>query len=407
VGTVVAIGTLDTKGSEYAFLRDRIRSLGADVILVDAGVLGAPTTEPDIGREEVARAAGADVEALAAAGDRGAAVAAMAEGAAEVVRRLHEEGRLDAVVGMGGTGGTSLVTHAMQRLPVGVPKLVVSTVASGDTRPYVGAVDIAMLYSVVDVAGINQISSRIIGNAAAAIAGMANAGVPEVQGGRPLIGASMFGVTTPCVTTARERLEELGYEVLVFHQTGTGGQSMEELVRAGFIGGILDVTTTELCDELVGGVLPAHPGRLEVAGALGVPQVVSLGALDMVNFGPMDTVPDAFRERTLYVHNPSVTLMRTTPEECAELGRRVARKLNAATGPTALYVPLRGVSMIATEGQPFHDPEADDALFGAIRADLDTDVVELHEMDTDVNDPAFALAMADRLHAMLAETAPA
>jgi uncharacterized protein (UPF0261 family) len=370
------------------------------VILVDAGVQGEPAIEVDVSRQEVAQAAGADVRELAAAGDRGTAVETMARGAAAIVERLYEEGRLDGVVGMGGTGGTSLVTHAMQRLPVGVPKLMVSTVGSGDTRPYVGAVDIAMMYSVVDIAGVNQISARIIGNAAAAIAGMASASIPEPAETRPLIGASMFGVTTPCVTSARERLEELGYEVLVFHQTGTGGQSMEELVRAGFIVGVLDVTTTELCDELVGGVLAAHPERLEIAGAAGVPQVVSLGALDMVNFGPMDTVPERFRSRNLYVHNPSVTLMRTTPEECAELGRRVATKLSAATGPTALFIPLKGVSMIATEGQPFHDPEADEALFSAVREHLGPNV-ELHELDMDVNDPRFALAMADRLHEML------
>ena len=402
MATVVAIGTLDTKGAEYAFLRDRMREHGVDVILVDAGVLGEPTTTPDVTRDEVARAAGAEIGKLVEAGDRGAAVETMSRGAAEVVARLHREGQLDGVVGMGGTGGTSLVTHAMQRLPVGVPKLVVSTVASGDTRPYVGAVDITMMYSVVDVSGVNQISARIIGNAAAAIAGMARATIPEPAESRPLIGASMFGVTTPCVTRARERLEELGYEVLVFHQTGTGGQSMEELVKAGFIVGVLDVTTTELCDELVGGVLAAHPSRLEVAGVLGVPQVVSLGALDMVNFGPMDTVPEKFRERRLYVHNPSVTLMRTTPEESAELGRRIARKLSSATGPTALFVPLRGVSMIATEGQPFYDREADEALFSAVRDNLGSNV-ELHELDTDVNDPEFALAMADRLYEMLKE----
>jgi uncharacterized protein (UPF0261 family) len=258
------------------------------------------------------------------------------------------------------------------------------------------------MYSVVDIAGVNQISARIIGNAAAAIAGMAQATIPEQKETRPLIGASMFGVTTPCVTKARERLEELGYEVLVFHQTGTGGQSMEELVRAGFIKGVLDVTTTELCDELVGGVLAAHPKRLEVAGSMGVPQVVSLGALDMVNFGPKDTVPEKFRGRTLHVHNPSVTLMRTTPDECAELGRRIARKLSSATGPTALFVPLKGVSMIATEGQPFYDRASDEALFSAVRENLGPNV-ELHELDTDINDPEFALAMANRLHEMLQE----
>jgi uncharacterized protein (UPF0261 family) len=402
MASVVAIGTLDTKGAEYGFLRERLLENGVDVILVDAGIVGEPTTTPDIPREEVARAAGDEIERLVAAGDRGAAVETMSRGAAAIVERLHREGRLDAVVGMGGTGGTALVTHAMQRLPVGVPKLMVSTVASGDTRPYVGAVDIAMMYSVVDVAGINQISARIITNAAAAVAGMARAVVPEPQESRPLLGASMFGVTTPCVTKARERLEEFGYEVLVFHQTGTGGQSMEELVRAGFIKGLLDVTATELCDELVGGILPAHPKRLEVAGSMGVPQVVSLGALDMVNFGPADTVPDRFRDRTFHVHNPTVTLMRTTPEECAELGRRVARKLSTATGPTALFVPLRGVSMIATEGQPFHDPAADEALFSAVREGLGPNV-ELHELDTDINDPEFALAMANRLIEMLRE----
>ncbi|HEY7044008.1 MAG TPA: Tm-1-like ATP-binding domain-containing protein [Nocardioidaceae bacterium] len=399
---VVVIGTLDTKGAEYAFLCERIRAHGADVVLVDAGIIGEPSVTADISRNDVAGAVGADVAALAAAGDRGAAIEAMSRGAAAVATRLLNEGRLDAVVGMGGTGGTSLVSYAMQQLPVGVPKLVVSTVASGETRPYVGAVDITMMYSVVDVAGVNQISARIIANAAAAVAGMAGAEAPSLGDMRPLIGASMFGVTTPCVTVGRERLESLSYEVLVFHQTGTGGQSMEELVRAGFIKGVLDVTTTELCDELVGGVLRAHAKRLEVAGSLGVPQVVSLGALDMVNFGPMDTVPAQFRSRTLYVHNPTVTLMRTTPDECAELGRRVAQKLNTATGPTALFVPLRGVSMIATEGQPFYDSKADDALFSSIRETVGPNV-EVHEVDTDVNDPDFALAMANRLHAMIGE----
>ena len=401
MASVVAIGTLDTKGTEYAFLCERLREHGVDVILIDAGVLGDPGTAPDIARDEVARAGGVELDDLVAAGDRGAAVEAMSRGAAAIVDRLHRRGRLTGIVGMGGTGGTSLVTHAMQQLPVGVPKLVVSTVSSGDTRPYVGAVDITMMYSVVDVSGVNQISSRIIGNAAAAIAGMAKAEIPELGETRPLVGASMFGVTTPCVTAARDRLEELGYEVLVFHQTGTGGQSMEELVRAGFIRGVLDVTTTELCDELVGGVLAAHPNRLEVAGSMGVPQVVSLGALDMVNFGPMDSVPERYRGRNLYVHNPTITLMRTTREECREIASIVARKLNAATGPTVLFVPLRGVSMIATEGQPFHDPEADEALFSTLREQIDTSKVEVHELELDVNDPEFALAMANRLHELL------
>src|SRR5436190_15087404 len=295
MATVVLVGTLDTKGHEYAYLRDRLREQGVDVLLVDAGVFEPQVPaglEPDVSRQEVAAVVGADADALASAGDRGAAVSAMAQGAAAVAKRLHEEGRLDGIVSVGGSGNSSIAAAAMRALPVGVPKLIVSTVASGDTRPYMGATDVTMTYSVVDIAGINQISARILANAAGAIAGMVKAEAPALGQTKLLVTASMFGVTTPCVTRARERLEELGYEVLVFHQTGTGGESMEELMRAGFIAGSLDVTTTELCDELVGGVLPAYPGRLEAAGELGLPQVVSLGALDMVNFGPRESVPE-------------------------------------------------------------------------------------------------------------------
>jgi uncharacterized protein (UPF0261 family) len=403
VATVVLVGTLDTKGREYAYLADRIREHGVDVLLVDAGIVGEPLAAPDVSREEVAAAAGVDVAALAAAGDRGAAVEAMSRGAAAIVERLHAEGRLDAIGGLGGSGGSSLATYAMRQLPIGIPKLMVSTVASGDTSPYVGSVDVTMMYSVVDIAGVNRISAQIMTNAAAALAGMAKAMVPPLGEEKPLITASMFGVTTAAVTTARERLEELGYEVLVFHQTGAGGGSMEELIKAGFITGSLDVTTTEFCDLVAGGVLVAVPDRLESAGRSGVPQVVSLGALDMVNFGPMETVPERYRDRNLYVHNPTITLMRTTPEECRQIGRIIARKLNAAEGPTVLFVPLRGVSAIATEGQVFYDREADAALFDTIRELIDTSKVEVHELETDVNDPAFALAMADRLHQLIEE----
>jgi uncharacterized protein (UPF0261 family) len=308
---------------------------------------------------------------------------------------------VDGVAAIGGSGNSSIAARAMRELPVGVPKLIVSTVASGDTRPYVGAVDITMTYSVVDIAGINRISAQILANAAGAIAGMATATVPQSAGDRPLIGATMFGVTTPCVTRARERLEELGYEVLVFHATGTGGQSFEALASGGYLAGALDITTTELADDLVGGVLSAGPDRLEAVGRAGVPQVVSLGALDMVNFGPRDTVPERFEGRSLYVHNPTVTLMRTTAEEMAELGRRIARKLNGAAGPTVLFVPLRGVSAIDVDGAPFRDAAADEALFAALREDIDESKVELVEVDADVNDPTFATAMADRLHELI------
>jgi uncharacterized protein (UPF0261 family) len=395
---VVLLGTLDTKGHEYAYLRERLAALGVDVTVVDAGIHEPAGLSPDVPRGDVARAAGADVAALAAAGDRGAAVTAMAEGAERIVLELHARGELDGLLALGGSGGSSIAARAMQALPVGVPKLLVSTVASGDTRPYVGAVDVTMMYSVVDISGVNSVSARILTNAAAAIAGMAQA-EPPALGGRPLVAATMFGVTTACVTRARERLEELGYEVLVFHATGAGGRSMEALVEGGFLTGVLDVTTTELADELVGGVLSAGPDRLEAAGRTGVPQVVSLGALDMVNFGPRETVPPQFEGRNLYVHNPTVTLMRTTAAECAQLGRTIGEKLAAATGPTAVFVPLGGVSMIDVPGQPFHDVDADAALVASLKEALGD--VELHERDEDVNDPAFALAMADRLHELI------
>lgn len=402
--TVLLLGALDTKGVEYAFVRDRLQAAGSDVLVVDSGVLGAPEFEPDITRAEVAAAGGGDVSALAAAGDRGAAMAVMTAGAASVVKRLHSDGRFDGALAMGGTGGTSLAAAAFRTLPLGVPKLIVSTAASGDTSSYVGESDIILVPSITDVAGVNRLSARIMSNAAAAIAGMVAAPAPTDIHERPLVAASMFGVTTPCVTTARELLEAQGYEVLVFHMTGAGGRTLEQLATDGWLAGVLDVTTTELADELVGGVFSAGSGRLTGAGAAGIPQVVSVGALDMVNFGPKDTVPSQFVDRNLYVHNVSVTLMRTTPEECAELGARLAARLSAATGPTALYLPLRGVSMIATEGQPFYDPEADDALFAAIRDGINRDRVELHELDLDVNDPKFAETMVDRLTHQLGES---
>lgn len=400
--TVVLVGTLDTKGDEYAYLRDRLRLHGVNTLLVDVGTLEPPRAEPDIDRHEVAAAGGVDLDQLARARDRGRAVSAMASAAAALVRRLYDEGRCDGVLAAGGSGNSAIATHAMQALPVGVPKLMVSTMAAGDTRDYVGPSDVAMMASVTDVAGINSISGRILANAAAAMAGMVQAPPVELPEQRPLVAATMFGVTTPCVTAAREALERRGYEVLVFHATGTGGDAMEGLIDSGFMTGVLDITTTELCDALVGGVLAAGPNRLEVAGRHGLPQVVSLGALDMVNFGARDTVPGQFEERNLYVHNPSVTLMRTTPEECAELGRIIARKLSSARGPVALFVPLKGVSAIDADGGPFYDAAADEALFDALRSNLRGNV-ELRELDLHINDPEFAQAMVDRLVELIEE----
>jgi uncharacterized protein (UPF0261 family) len=394
--SIVIIGTLDTKSEEIGFARDVIESQGLDVHVVDAGVVGDPEFEPDTSAAEVAEAAGTTLDALRADADRGEAMEAMGEGAAVIASRLHEEGVLSGVLGLGGSGNTSITTTAMRALPVGVPKMMVSTMASGDVEPYVGAKDIAMMYSVADIEGLNQLSRRVISNAALAMVGMV-ANEPDIEvEERPTIGITMFGVTTPCVQAAREYLEEQGYETIVFHATGTGGRAMEDLIRQGVIDGVLDVTTTEWADELVGGMLNAGPERLDAAAETGTPQVVSTGALDMVNFGPEDSVPERFRDRQFHVHNPQVTLMRTTAEECAELGQIIAEKLNAATGPTALALPLGGVSMLDVEGEDFYDPEADAALFDAIREDLDPEI-ELIEMETDINDEEFALTIARKL----------
>jgi uncharacterized protein (UPF0261 family) len=394
--SVVIIGTLDTKSEELGFARDVIEAQGLDVHVVDAGVLDDPEFEPGTAAAAVAEAAGTTLAQLREEADRGEAIEAMGDGAAAIARQLHDDGVLDGVLGLGGSGNTSIATAAMRALPVGVPKLMISTMASGDTEPYVGARDITMMYSVADIEGLNQLSRQVIANGALAMVGMV-ANEPDVAvDSKPTVGITMFGVTTPCVQAARERLESMGYETIVFHATGTGGRAMESLVEEGVIDGVLDVTTTEWADELVGGVLSAGPDRLEAAGDAGIPQVVSTGALDMVNFGPRDSVPEEFEGRQFHVHNPQVTLMRTTPAENAELGEIIAGKLDAATGPTALVLPLDGVSAIDVPGEDFHDPEADTALFDALRERIG-DRVELVEVETDVNDETFAEVLVETL----------
>ncbi len=397
--TILLIGTLDTKGAEYSYVKDLITKRGHQTLVLDAGVIGEPTLSPDISAEAVAEAGGSSLAELREKADRGAAVEVMAGGAAQLTLQYLAAGKFDGVLGLGGSGGTAVATAAMRELPVGLPKIMVSTIASGDVQPYVGVKDITMMYSVVDIAGLNRISRRILANAAGTVCGMVEQEMPAAED-KALIAATRFGATTPCADALRERLEQAGYEVLVFHATGSGGQAMESLISDGFITGVADTTTTEWCDELVGGVLSAGPHRLEAAGRQGVPQVVSCGALDMVNFWAIDTVPPQFKERTFYKHNPNVTLMRTTPEECAELGRIIAGKLNQAQGPTSLFLPLQGVSAIDQEDQPFHLPEADAALFEALRQNI-RPPVELVELDMHINDPAFAAAMAERLLQML------
>jgi uncharacterized protein (UPF0261 family) len=402
---VVLIGTLDTKGTEYQFVRDRLHALGVATLVIDAGALGPPAFPPDVPRDAVYEAAGTTLAAVQQARDRGRTVEAAARGVVEIVRKLLAEERVDGVLALGGSAGTTIATAAMRALPFGVPKLMVSTLASGQVKPYVGVRDVLMMYSVVDISGLNRISRTVLENAAHAMAGMVRAsGAASARRAedRPLVTATMFGVTTPCVEAARRAVEAGGYEVLVFHATGTGGLSMESFIADGLIAGVLDITTTELADELVGGELSAGRDRLTAAGLRGVPQVISVGALDMVNFGPPDTVPERFRGRRFYQHNPTVTLMRTTPEENDQLGKEIAHKASAARGPTAVVVPLRGVSAIDAEGQPFWWPEADAALFRSLRQWLSPHV-ELLELDGHINDPAFAAAAADRLLQFLRE----
>ncbi|MEA2401677.1 MAG: hypothetical protein QOK00_2080 [Thermoleophilaceae bacterium] len=395
--TVLLIGTFDTKGDEYRYVQERLHALGCATLTVDVGVLEPAAFAVDVARTEVAEAAGVSIEQLVATGDRGAAISTMAAGAATVVRRLFSEGRFSAIMALTGSGGASLAAAAMRVLPLGVPKMIVSTVVAGDTRPFLADSDITLVYPVVDIAGLNRFSERVLWNAAGAIAGMARArdDFAPSSTDRPLIGATMFGVTTPCVTRVRRLLDERGFETLVFNANGTGGRSMERLLADGELAGTVDVTTTELADELVGGILSAGPDRLAGGAAAGAPRVISLGALDMVNFGPADTVPERFADRLLYRHNPAVTLMRTSAQECAELGRQIAHKLNGRRGPCAVLMPLRGLSALSVEGQPFHDPDADAALFAALRAEMPAHVA-LVELDLAINDPEFADALAER-----------
>jgi uncharacterized protein (UPF0261 family) len=388
---VYLLATLDTKGPEAAFVRDQLKALKVPVLLVDTGCMAPATVQADIPREKIFDAAG-----MKAAGDRGNAVTAAAEGAAKLVREAYARGEVAGVLGIGGSAGSNIGTAAMRALPIGVPKVMVSTLASGQVRQYVGDKDIFMLNSIVDILGVNRISRMILSQAAQAMAGLVSLPVPQAASGdKPLVTATMFGVTTPCVMRAKKTLEDAGYEVLVFHATGNGGAAMESLIADGLIEGVLDITTTELADELCDGFLTAGPTRLTAAGRIGIPQVVSVGAVDMVNFYAPDSVPTKFKGRKFYPHNPQVTLMRTTPEENARIGADLGRKVSEAKGPKSILLPKKGVSAIDREGQPFDDPAARKALYGAIRETAKG--VEIVEMDAHINDPEFADAAAKKL----------
>jgi uncharacterized protein (UPF0261 family) len=394
--SVFLFATLDTKGREADFVRGLLTSYGVSVTLVDVGALGTPVVAADISRDRIFELAETTIEAVRKNADRGDAVTKAAAGAARLARDAYARGDLSGVLGLGGSAGTTIATTAMQALPLGVPKVMLSTLASGMVRQFVGDKDIFMLNSVVDIAGINRVSREVLSQAARAMAGLVQHPRPDPQqDDKPLVAATMFGVTTACVERARETLERAGCEVLVFHATGNGGQAMESLIGEGLIAGVLDVTTTELADEHVGGFLSAGPDRLTAAGKAGIPQVVSTGALDMANFYAPESVPAKFKDRLFYKHNANVTLMRTTRDENARIGANIAHKLSAAKGPVAILLPARGVSAIDKEGQPFDDPLARKALHDAIRSGVHG--IPVTELDLHINDPEFADAAANKL----------
>ena len=397
--TIAIAGTFDTKGKEFLYVKTLVEKLGITPYMIHTGVF-APAFEVDVTNSEIAAAAGYDIEEIVERKDRAMATEALSKGMEILVPRLYAEGKFDGIISFGGSGGTSLATPAMRALPIGVPKVMVSTMASGNVSQYVGTSDIVMIPSIVDVAGLNKISKTIFKNAVLAIAGMVSLEPEqevEEEVSKPMVAATMFGVTTPCVDRAKVYLEERGMEVLVFHATGTGGKTMEALIQAGFFQGVLDLTTTEWCDEIVGGVLAAGSARCEAAVKAKVPQVVSVGACDMVNFGPMDTVPEQFASRNLYKHNPTVTLMRTTVPENREIGSMLAYKWNQAETEMTVLLPAKGVSMIDAKGQPFDGPEERKELFAAIREGIDNTKVEVLEVDNNINDTAFAELAAQKL----------
>lgn len=397
-GAVYAVATMDTKGAEIAYVAQRLREAGATVRVVDVGTAGPPAVTADVSREEVVAFSADKGTSALSHNDRGGAVTAMSHALVGYLTSEQEQGRVAGVIGLGGSGGTALITPALQALPIGLPKLMVSTVASGNTAPYVGCTDLTMMYSVVDVAGLNAVSRQVLGNAAHAMAGMVAHTVPPAEA-ETTLGMTMFGVTTPCVDAVRKSLEAEGFDCLVFHATGTGGRAMEKLVESGFIQGVLDITTTEVADEVIGGVFPAGPARMDAILAKGIPYVVSLGALDMVNFGAKNTVPPNFGNRLLHVHNAQVTLMRTTPEENRQFARWIAEKLNRSASPVRVLIPERGVSLLDAPGQAFYDTEADAALFDELEKRIEqTADRQLHRLPLHINDPEFAQALVEAYH---------
>lgn len=398
--TVVLVGALDTKGEEYVLVKQLIEQQGVQTLTIDYGSMGPPAFTPDIPRETVFAAGGGDLHRIASGEHKDETMRAAAAGLAVVVRRLYDEGKLDGILAMGGSGGTSVATTAMRTLPVGVPKVMVSTLGGGDVSAFAGAKDIVFIPSIVDVAGVNRISRAIFANAAGAIAGMVQVEAPATSAEKPLVTASMFGNTTTCVDRARHVLEQAGYEVLVFHATGTGGRTMESLIADGYISASMDITTTELADYVCGGVFSAGAERGQAASHAGIPAVLVPGCVDMANFGSADTVPEKYRTRNLYEWNPNVTLLRTNVEENTRMGEMLAAAANLATAPVAVLLPLKGVSMLDSPGGRFWDPGADQACYDAIKRNLRPGI-PVYELEHNINDPEFSEAVAQTLLDML------
>lgn len=390
--SIYAMATMDTKADELCFVADCIRQANLDVVLVDLSTQGHSNLA-DITAQTVAQTHPKGAANVLGLTDRGQAVTAMSEALQHWLSCEVKSGKVAGVIALGGSGGTAIVAPALQALPIGFPKLIVSTVASGNTQPYVGHSDITMMYSVVDIAGLNSVSRRVLSKAAHAIAGMVTHSC-AIADNRPAIGMTMFGVTTTCVDTVRKTLETKGFDPLTFHATGTGGQSMENLVSNGLIGGVLDITTTEVADEVVGGIMPGGPRRFDIILESKIPYIMSLGALDMVNFGAQKTVPHKFTGRHFHVHNPHVTLMRTTIEENQEIAKWIAAKINRSTAPVEILIPELGLSMLDSKGEAFYDEEADRALFKTLEDEVhQTDTRRVTRHPYHINDTDFANAL--------------
>ncbi|HSR33513.1 MAG TPA: Tm-1-like ATP-binding domain-containing protein [Anaerolineae bacterium] len=399
---IAIIGTLDTKGQEVGYIRDLIQRLGCQAWVIDPGVLGQPAIAADCAREAVARAGGSDLDDLIAAGDKGRAIQTMIDGTRAIVVQLYAEGKLGGVIAVGGGQGTAIGTTAMQALPIGVPKVMISTIASGQNvfEPYVGTTDVTLMHSVADILGINTITRKVFANAAAAVVAMVEASESIEESDRTTLGATMLGLTTPCVLRAKELLDAQGYELVAFHPNGTGGRSMERLIDAGVIQGVMDISTQELTGHVCHGLFDAGPDRLTAAGRHGIPQVVAPGGTDYVVLGPLSSLTGEQRSRALIIHNPNMTLVRTAKDEMAEIGRLIAGRLNAACGPTSVLIPMGGFSYSDRPGHAFYDPEADAALIEALETEL-APQVQFFKVDAHINDPAFAEAVAGKMRELM------